>query len=92
MTDTCPHCGPVLGADDVEVKFDELRTACVDAVAFDATVREADAAQLLCRSPKTLANWRFNGAGIPHKKIAGVLRYELRALAQWLLEHEQNCE
>jgi hypothetical protein len=53
-------------------------------------VREADAAQLLCRSPKTLANWRFNGAGIPHKKIAGA--YELRALAQWLFEHEQNCE
>ena len=43
MTDTCPHCGHVLGADDVEVKLDELRTACVDAglvVAFDGTVRE----------------------------------------------------
>lgn len=43
MTDTCPHCGHVLGADDVEVKLDELRTACVDAglvVAFDSTVRE----------------------------------------------------
>jgi hypothetical protein len=41
---------------------------------------------LLDRLPKTLSNWRFNGAGIPHKKIAGVVRYELRALAQWLLE------
>jgi hypothetical protein len=43
VTATCPHCGQVLGVDDVEVKLDELRTACVDAglvVAFDGTVRE----------------------------------------------------
>lgn len=39
-------------------------------------------------APKTLANWRSQRTGPPYIKLRGSIRYNRRAVAEWLGERE----
>ena len=47
-------------------------------------LHEDSAAAVLDVAPKTLRNWRASGAGPPHRKVGGSVRYWLHELVQWV--------
>lgn len=90
----CPTCGqPIRKSDPIEDARDGLAAYCYEfgiIIDWDDSVREVDAARLLNREPRTLANWRFIDKPIPFKKSRGRVRYKLRDLAKFLYEEENS--
>jgi len=50
-------------------------------------VEEAAAARHVARSVRTLQQWRYRGEGPPYIKAGKAVRYSLRDLDAWLVEH-----
>lgn len=44
-------------------------------------------AEIIEKSPKTLANWRSQGDGPPWFKRDGVILYDTDEVADWITEH-----
>ena len=86
MIDHCPTCGQALpDATAQPDTLEQLRDACRERgiwVSPDGRVREADAADLLGRQPKTLANWRYGDQRLPFVIRAGRALYALEDLAR----------
>lgn len=65
------------------------QTAMVNSIALPPKL----AAKLLGLSPKTLANWRVQGAGptfIKSPGLRGAVRYRLSALRAWQNAHQRK--
>lgn len=56
---------------------------------IDAMLKEADAADLLCQSVRTLQKWRVNGAGPQFYKLGRSVRYCRADLLMWIAERRQ---
>lgn len=50
-------------------------------------VDENDAARYTGHSARTYQQWRYRGEGPPYIKCGKAVRYSLRELDAWLLEH-----
>lgn len=48
---------------------------------------ESGAAAYTGHSPRTYQQWRYRGEGPPYIKCGKAVRYSLRDLDAWLLEH-----
>ena len=92
MNNVCPCCRRPYGPsqDRVDSVVAEMKSRCADAgrwVGIGETVDEQTAAWLLAIAPGTLRNQRGLGRAPPHlRRGRGVVRYELRALAESLLQ------
>ena len=51
---------------------------------FNKLLKTKEAAELLNVSPKTLANHRALGSGLPYFKINGVIRYKIDAVERFI--------
>lgn len=84
MTSCCPACGQLLPqADPVE----QLREACRSRgvwLSYDDRVREADAADLIGLTVKTLRNRRYQDAPLPFVMRLGRPLYALTDLAAFM--------
>jgi hypothetical protein len=68
-----------------------LRRVCDDSgirVSVHGTVCEADAAQLVERSKRSLERWRYEGRELPCVMSGCRARYELREIAIWRLRNK----
>lgn len=54
---------------------------------LDAAYNENQAAMLLGVSVRTLQAWRVRGSGPPYTKLSRAVRYQRRALVQFLQDH-----
>ena len=51
---------------------------------LDALLTETQAAEFLQVSPRTLQAWRVRGGGPRYQKLGRAVRYQRRALVEWL--------
>jgi predicted DNA-binding transcriptional regulator AlpA len=59
------------------------------AVIQDQMMTQAEAAQFLSLSPRTLEKWRSELTGPPYRKLGTAVRYKLSELTAWLDESAQ---
>lgn len=52
----------------------------------DEMLKEADAADMLCQSVRTLQKWRVSGAGPQFFKFGRSVRYSRADLSAWIAE------
>lgn len=52
----------------------------------DEMLKEADAAEMLCQSVRTLQKWRVSGAGPQFFKFGRSVRYSRADLSAWIAE------
>jgi hypothetical protein len=89
----CPCCHGTGYAPQAEPSelVEQLRDTCRERgtwISPDDRVRESAAAELLGLRPKTLENWRANGARLPFIKRAGRPLYALADLAAHIASSE----
>lgn len=58
-----------------------------EAFPLPAFLTEAQVAERLAISPRTLQMWRFRGGGPEFVKVGALVRYEPEAVAAWLARH-----
>lgn len=51
---------------------------------LDGFIHEADAADFLCQSVRTIQKWRVTGAGPQFYKFGRSVRYRRRELCEWV--------
>lgn len=51
---------------------------------WDGFIPEADAADFLCQSVRTIQKWRVTGAGPHFYKFGSSVRYRRRDLSEWV--------
>lgn len=73
------HTQPLVSGDPVK--------AAVNAAVGGDLVVEIQAAEHINRSVRTLQMWRYRGEGPPYIKAGKAVRYSIRDLDAWLLEH-----
>lgn len=57
---------------------------------IDEMLKEADAADLLCQSVRTLQKWRGNGSGPDYYKLGHSVRYCRADLLMWIAERRHT--
>jgi hypothetical protein len=92
----CPRCGGTgrrrdTSAGELDGMIEKLRAQCSEfgiSITFGNRVKEANLAKILDRAVNTLRNRRYSDCPIPFKKVHGRVYYDLRDVAQYLLERD----